>query len=72
MRKIFQKDITTPYDPATQKPVLRCSICTGEKTAGFKDLRTGRFEEIMLIRTEKDLEQFRREYKISGEIEKIY
>lgn len=72
MGKIFQKGTTTSYDPATQKPVLRCSICTGEKTAGFKDLQTGRFEEVMLIRTEKDFEQFRREYQISGGIEKIY
>ena len=23
------------YDPATQQPALRCSICTGEQVAGF-------------------------------------
>ena len=32
-----------PYDPATQIPVIRSSICTGEKVAGFKDKRSGRF-----------------------------
>ena len=24
------------YDPARWKPVIRCSICTGEMAAGFK------------------------------------
>ena len=31
------------------KPVIRASICTGEEVAGFKDIRTGKIEEIMLI-----------------------
>ena len=46
------------YDTARQKPVLRCSICNGEQVAGLKDRSTGAFEEIMLIRNEKDLETF--------------
>lgn len=48
------------YDPAMQKPVLKCSICTGEQVAGLKDLATGKVEEVMLIRGEKDLEAFKR------------
>ena len=27
------------YDKEKQIPVLRCSICTGEQVAGFKDLQ---------------------------------
>lgn len=50
------------YDPARWQPVLRCSICTGEQAAGFKELGTGRFEEVMLIRSEKDLARFMHEY----------
>ncbi len=46
------------YDKATKKPVIRCSICTGEQVAGFKDLHTGKFSDIMLIRNEKDLKEF--------------
>ncbi len=42
--------------------MLRCSICTGEQAAGFKELGTGRFEEVMLIRSEKDLARFMHEY----------
>ena len=52
------------YDPETEQPALRCSICTGEKTAGFRSRTTGRFREIMLIRSDKDLDRFRREYGV--------
>lgn len=60
------------YDPMTHVPVIRCSICTGEQVAGFKNLSDGRFEEVMLIRSSADLETFREQYGIMGEIEKIY
>ena len=60
------------YDPARQRPALRCSICTGEQVAGFKNLSDGKFEEVMLIRNESDLQAFREQYGITGDIEKIY
>jgi hypothetical protein len=60
------------YDPDRQKPVIHCSICNGEQVAGFKDKETGHFEEVMLIRNDSDLQQFRDEYSISGDIEKEY
>lgn len=53
------------YDRQAKKPVIRASICTGEQVAGFKDLKTGRFEEIMLIRNGKDLEDFKAAYGIA-------
>ena len=53
-------------------PAIRCSICTGEQVAGFRNGQTGRFEEVMLIRSPADLEEFKQRYGISGEIEKIY
>ncbi|MBR2853655.1 MAG: aspartate dehydrogenase [Clostridia bacterium] len=53
-------------------PVIRCSICTGEQVAGFKRKKDGTFEEVMLLRDEGDLRQFREQYGIKGEIEKIY
>ena len=52
------------YDPEKEKPIIRASICTSEKVAGFKDLKTGSFREVMLIREQRDLEQFKREYGI--------
>lgn len=46
------------YDKETQKPILKCSICNGEQVAGFKNLQTGKFEEVLLIRQEADLKEF--------------
>lgn len=53
-----------PYDPETQYAVIRSSICTGEKVAGFKSRETGRFKEVMLIRNAQDEAQFRRIYNL--------
>ncbi len=60
------------YDAAVKKPMIKASICNGEQVAGFRNLQTGAFEEIMLIRDEADLDDFRERYGITGEIEKIY
>ena len=60
------------YDAGTLTPVIRCSICTGEQVAGFRRKSDGTFEEVMLIRNEEDLRQFRELYGIEGEIGKIY
>jgi hypothetical protein len=40
------------------EPVLRQSICTGERTACMRERATGRLREVQLIRDEKDLEAF--------------
>lgn len=55
---------TVPYDPERQIPVLKCSICTGERIAGFKDIETGRITEVMVIRSDDDLRYFRKLYGI--------
>ena len=59
-----KKQETRTYDKESQKPVIHSSICTGEKVAGFQDIRTGKFTEVMLIRPSEDLEEFRRLYGI--------
>ena len=50
------------YDPEKEKPMIRASICNGEQVAGFKDLETGAFHEVMLIRDDRDLAEFKQEY----------
>ena len=55
---------TVPYDPERQIPVLKCSICTGERIAGFKDIETGHITEVMVIRSDDDLRYFRKHYGI--------
>ncbi len=53
------KDIKIPYDPERQYPVIRSSICTGEKVAGFKNIADGHFIDVMLIRTKDDEQKFK-------------
>ncbi len=61
------------YDKTGKKPVIRASICTGEKVAGFRNERTGQIEELMLIREEKDLAEFLELYGVKKEeIETIW
>ena len=59
------------YDRESEEPVLRCSICTGEKTAGFRNLKTGRFREYMLVRNEDETREFYIRCGIE-DIKKIY
>ena len=63
--------LTVDYDPTEQKPVILCSICTGEQTACLKNLRNGKLTEVMLIRDSKDLEAFQAACGVS-EIERVY
>ncbi len=69
----FKKRVSKKtYDKTSVKPVIKASICNGEQVAGFKDLATGTFEDVMLIRTVADLEAFKEMYDITEDIEKIY
>ena len=70
--KLFGRKGKPTYDSEKLVPAIRSSICTGEKVAGFKDKATGHFSEVMLIRSDKDLEEFKGSYGIVGEIEVFY
>lgn len=68
--KLFKRFASAGFDkptfsPETHDAVIRSSICTGEKVAGFKSKKDGHFYEVMLIRSEKDLEDFKREYRVT-------
>lgn len=56
----------TGYDPETQYPAIRASICTGEKVAGFRNKKDGRFTEVMLIKTPEDEERFKKLYNVKS------
>lgn len=61
------------YDKNTEKPVIHASICNGEQVVGFKNINTGKFSEVMLIRGRNDLVQFMERYGIEeSEITKEY
>ena len=51
-----KKKPSASYDPAVQRPALRCSICTGEQVAGFIS-PDGHFEDVQLIRTPQELDR---------------
>lgn len=67
-----KKTVTKTYDKENKKPVIKASICNGEQVAGFKDIHTGKIEEVMLIKSQADLDGFKKMYGIDGEIEKEY
>lgn len=67
-----KKTIVKTYDKDNKKPVIKASICNGEQIAGFKDIHTGKMEEVMLIKNPSDLDAFKKMYGIDEEIEKEY
>lgn len=70
---LFKKEKTTKiYDKEHQKPVIKASICNGEQVAGFKDIHTGKIEEVMLLKSPEDLKAFKKMYGIEEEIAKEY
>ena len=60
--KKTRKSTVYDYNPDNEKPMIRASICNGEQVAGFKDKTTGEFHEVMLIRDQKDLYDFMKQY----------
>ena len=75
MKRWFTREKSSPvpaYDPQQFRPAILCSICTGEQTAGFQDVKTGKFTGVCLVSSTEDLEAFRRQYGITGELPKIY
>lgn len=64
---------TSRFDPELYEPVIRASICTGEKVACMRERATGKLQELMLIRTDEDLSLFRERYQIGdAEIRTVY
>ncbi len=68
---LFRKKNAPPPAPrsslAEYEPVLRSSICTGELTACMRNRETGKLHEIMVIRGQKDLEEFGKTYGVETE-----
>ena len=71
-RLFKKKTIVKTYDKDNKKPVIKASICNGEQVAGFKDIHTGKIEEVMLIKSPSDIDIFKKMYGIDEEIAKEY
>lgn len=59
------------FDATNKEAILKCSICNGEQVAGFRNKTTGKFEKVMLIQNNSDLETFKKQYGVT-EIKKEY
>lgn len=57
---------TIPFDPQTQYAVIKSSICTGEKVAGFKNKTDGHFTEVMVIKSPADEAAFKKLYNLES------
>ena len=66
-----KKNAQLSYDKENEAPAVKSSICTGEKTAGFIDSRTGKYRDVMLIKSSADLEEFKSMYGVD-EVKTIY
>ena len=67
-----EKTIKPLYDKEKKEPIIKASICNGEQVAGFRDIESGEFHEVCFIRNNNELEAFKREYGIQGDIKKVY
>ena len=56
-----KKNKQLSYDKENETPAVKSSICTGEKTAGFIDNKTGKYRDVMLIRSDADIAEFKRQ-----------
>ena len=59
-----RKKQAAPFDRGGRVPVIRSSICTGEQVAGFKDPVSGKFQELVLLRDDRDFQEFLRRYQV--------
>ena len=60
------RETAVQFNPETQYAVIRSSICTGEKVAGFKNKSDGHFTEVMLIRSPADEKKFKETYGVES------
>ncbi len=71
MNNPFRRKETKKLDLNGRTPLIRCSICTGEQTGGYRINDTGEFVEVMKLSSQSDFEEF---FRMCGtdQIERIY
>lgn len=62
------KKNTLSWNPETETPVMHLSICTGEKTVGFKNKQTNKLERAVYIHSDADLKLFCQTYGITEDM----
>ena len=59
------------YDPVYMEAVLKCNTCNADRVAGFRDSRTGAFTEVMNIRSDYELSEFKKTYHLDS-VREVY
>ena len=62
-----RKEKVMTYDRSRLAPAIRKSICTGEETFGFIDIRDGHFTDIQLLNDEKEKAEVLRQWNVGSE-----
>ena len=62
---MLQKIRSRTFDKEDWKPVIYRNIISGKQIAGFMEIRTGEFIEVMIIHSSKDMDEFLESYDIS-------
>ena len=60
-----KRSVSVTYDRERYQPAVKTSICTGERVAGLIEKDTRKFHDIRLIRSDKELAAFCREYGVT-------
>ena len=72
-RREKEKHDAPAFSLSEYEPVIRSSICTGERVACMRSLDTGKLHEVMLIRSDADLEEFCKIYNLQKDsIKTVY
>jgi hypothetical protein len=58
-------------DRSLYTPVIRASICTGERALGFVGVEDKVFHEVCVVNSEKDIQIFKETYHVD-ELDVIY
>ncbi len=69
-RRKNEKNNAPTFSLTEYEPVIRASICTGERVACMRSLTTGKLHEVMLLRSDADLEEFREMYGLQKNVVK--
>lgn len=60
---IFGKKVKAESDNTIYGEVaIESSICTGEKIIGFKNEKTGKLEQAVVVNSQKDIDDFYKKY----------
>ena len=62
---VGREGIIHSYDRKRYKAIIKTNLSSGEQVAGFRDLNTREFEEVMKIESSKDLDIFLEMYDIA-------